>query len=175
MHILLGLLGSIVTILWLLHQLGIDLGGMNPFGWRRRRAWRNKFEANPIFALEDPREIAAVLIAGVAKIDGDLSADEKRGLLAELEETLSMSPKAASELLSSTVFLLGDMHVVNAQLDELLARYREHLAADQIESLLEIAGRVAALDGGPTARQDELIAAIRQGFGSEAEPQGTWG
>ena len=57
MHILLGLLGTIVTILVLLYRLsdsGIDLGGLNPFSWRRQRAWRQKFAANPIFSLEDP-------------------------------------------------------------------------------------------------------------------------
>jgi len=30
MHIILGLLGSIVTILYLLDRLGIDIGGLNP-------------------------------------------------------------------------------------------------------------------------------------------------
>lgn len=40
MHIVLGLLGTLVTILWLLYRLaemGIDLGGLNPWAWRRRR------------------------------------------------------------------------------------------------------------------------------------------
>jgi len=69
MHILLGLLGTIVTILVLLYRLsdsGIDLGGLNPFSWRRQRAWRQKFAANPIFSLEDPRAVAAVLLVGSA-------------------------------------------------------------------------------------------------------------
>ena len=93
MHILLGLLGTIVTLLVILYRLadvGIDLGGLNPFAWRRRRAWRQKFESNPIFALSDAREIAAVLLTGVAKIDGDLSAEEKRELLREFETSFSM-------------------------------------------------------------------------------------
>jgi len=43
MHFILGLLGTIVTILILLNRLadaGIDLGGLNPFLWHRRRKWR---------------------------------------------------------------------------------------------------------------------------------------
>ena len=70
MHVLLGLLGTIVTILVLLYRLsdiGINLGGLNPFSWRRRRAWQQKLEANPIFSLEDPREVAAVLLVGTAE------------------------------------------------------------------------------------------------------------
>ena len=31
MQVIIGLLGSIVTILFLLDRLGIDLGGFNPF------------------------------------------------------------------------------------------------------------------------------------------------
>ena len=40
MHIILGALGSIVTILYMLDRLGIDIGGLNPFYWYRRRAFR---------------------------------------------------------------------------------------------------------------------------------------
>ena len=45
MPYLLGFLGLLVTVLILLSRLadaGIDLGGLNPFLWRRRRAWRQK-------------------------------------------------------------------------------------------------------------------------------------
>jgi hypothetical protein len=178
MHILLGLVGSIVTILVILHRLadlGIGLGGLNPFLWRRRRSWRQKFEANPIFALEDPREIAAVLLTGVAKIDGDLSAGEKRALLDEFEHTFSMNPKMASELLASTVYLLGNLEVLHGQPDELFERYRERLAPEQITSLLEITERIAALNGGPTPNQSALVTAVRRALAPVAEPQGTWG
>jgi uncharacterized tellurite resistance protein B-like protein len=175
MHVLLGLLGSLVTILYLLDRLGIDIGGLNPFAWRRRRSWRQKFEANPIFSLSDPRDMAAVMLVGVAKIDGDLTAGEKLGLLTEFERAFSLSAKAASELLSSTVYLLGDMQVLSHQAEELLGRYREHLAPDQINSLLEMIDRIAALDGEPTSHQVALVELIRQTFGSDSAPQGTWG
>lgn len=178
MHILLGLIGSIVTILVIMYRLadiGVDLGGLNPFLWRRRRSWRQKFEANPIFALEDPREIAGVLLTGVAKIDGDLSADEKRSLLDEFETTLKLSPKEASELLASTGYLLGNLDVLREQRDELFGRYRERLAPDQTESLLEMTARIAALDGGPTAQQSDFVAAARTALAPGGEPEGTWG
>ena len=76
MHILLGLLGSIVTILFLLDRLGIDLGGLNPFGWRRRRAWAKKYGGDPIYSVEDPIHVAALLVIGAAKINGDLTATQ---------------------------------------------------------------------------------------------------
>ena len=59
MPAILGLLGTIVTILWLLYRLaemGIDLGGLNPFLWRRRRKWKKHYEANPIYKIDSPME-----------------------------------------------------------------------------------------------------------------------
>ena len=174
MHIL-GLLGTLVTLLFLLDRLGIDLGGLNPFAWRRRRAWRQKYEANPIYSLDDPRAIAAVLLVGVAKIDGDLTAEERSTLLEEFENTFTMSAKAASELMSSTVFLLGDMQVLRNQAGELLTRFKERLAADQVSSLLAMIDRVAAVGGEPSARQSELVAQIRAALDPQPSSQGTWG
>jgi uncharacterized tellurite resistance protein B-like protein len=178
MHILLALLGTLVTILVLLYRLadiGIGLGGLNPFAWRRRRAWRQKFEANPIFSLDDPREIAAVLLAGLAKIDGDLSAEEKQSLLQEFEGSFSLPPKRASELLSSTVFMLGDLQVVSSQLDELIARYRERLDAAQIESLLSMLERMAQVGGAPSPRQETMLESIRAALATAPPAKGTWG
>ena len=42
MHVILGILTALITVLYLLDRMGIDLGGMNPFYWRRRRAWAKK-------------------------------------------------------------------------------------------------------------------------------------
>jgi len=173
MHIL-GLLVTLTTLLYLLDRLGVDIGGLNPFAWRRRRAWRQKFDANPIFSLSDPREIAAVLLVGVAKIDGDLTAEERQQLLDEFANAFSMSAKAASELLSSTVFLLGDMQVLNSQATELLQRYQERLAQNQIDSLLGMIERVASIGGQTSPQQSELVAQIRAALAPDMSARGTW-
>ena len=78
MHIVIGFLAALVTIFYLLDRLGIDLGGFNPFHWRRRRAGSKKYQSDPIFSIEDPMHVAAILILGAAKLDGDLSAEQKR-------------------------------------------------------------------------------------------------
>jgi hypothetical protein len=96
MHIVLGLLGSIVTILYLLDRLGIDLGGLNPFYWQRRRAWAKKYEGDPIHSVEDPMHVAAILIVGAAKLNGDLSAEQKRVALEQAESMLQMMVEVVS-------------------------------------------------------------------------------
>ena len=81
MHIVLGALTTIVTILWLLHRLaemGIDLGGLNPWYWRRRRAWRKKYEGDPIYAVEDPIDVAAIFVIGADRDSNCGGIDQRR-------------------------------------------------------------------------------------------------
>ena len=164
MHIVLGALALIVTALIVLNRLadaGIDLGGLNPFLWRRRRAWRNKLEGNPLFHLTDPQEVAAVLAVGVAKIDGDMSADEKRALLREFGTTFGLGSRQAAELLGSSVYLLGDPKVLLEQLDSVLQGSADKFTSDQVVSSLAMLERVASSAGAPSGTQRGLIEAIR--------------
>jgi uncharacterized tellurite resistance protein B-like protein len=177
LHIILGLLGAIVAILVLLYRLadaGIDLGGLNPFLWRRRRSWRQQFEANPIFSLEDPKDLAAVLAVGMAKIDGDMSAEEKRALLGEFEATFALGANSASDLLASSAHLLGDARVLQTQLGDVLAERRDLFSPEQIDSLLAMLERIANVDGAPTQRQRTLLDGIREHL-VPPSPHGTWG
>ena len=178
MHIILGALGSIVTILVLLHRLadlGIDLGGLNPFLWRRRRAWRSKYHANPVYSLEDPLAIAGVLLLSAAKIDGDLSVEERHALLDEFESTFALGPKEASDLLASSAYLLGDGGDFREQLAEALARYKGHLSAEQVESLLGIMERVTAVDARASEQKRAFVDTVRAALAPPDAPRGTWG
>lgn len=178
MHIILGALGLIVTILFLLSRLadaGIDLGGLNPFLWKRRRAWRRKVEGNPIFGIQDPKDLAAVLVVGVAKVDGDMSAEEKQAVLGQFERVLGLKPRVAAELLGSSAFLLGDAKILQTQLDAIIANARERMNPAQVNSVLAMMEKVAAASGAPSAQQQRMIAEVRAVLGPPPAPQGTWG
>jgi hypothetical protein len=175
-HIVLGALALIITLLILLNRLadaGIDLGGLNPFLWHRRRKWRGQFDANPLFLISDPKEIAAVLAVGVAKIDGDMTVEDKRALLQEFESTFAMKPRGASELLGSSVHLLGDPAILVTHLDTVLARGREKFTSEQVMSTLAMLERIAGASSSPSQRQRELIDAVRARL-SSMRPAGTW-
>ena len=177
MHILLALLGAIVTILVLLSRLadaGISLGGLNPFLWRRRRAWRTKYEANPLFTLEDPMAIAALLALGVAKAEGDMSADERRALLGEFETTFSRTPRQASELLTASAHLLGDGQAFRERIDDVLTNAKERLSGAQLDSVLPLLERVAAIGGAASAQRRQLLDLIRNGLAPAQAQNSTW-
>jgi uncharacterized tellurite resistance protein B-like protein len=177
MPVIIGMLGSIVTILWILYRLaemGITLGGLNPFLWRRRRAWRNKYEANPLFSLTEPLDLTALLAVATAKADGDMSAAERHALLAEFEKTFSLTTRKASELLTASVHLLGDGMTLRAKLEELLLKCRERFSEAQRASALELLERVAVASGRASAQQLELIARVRAVLSPELAQKGTW-
>jgi len=175
MPYLLGFLGLIVTVLILLSRLadaGIDLGGLNPFLTRRRRAWRQKFEANPLFGLDRPMDAAAVLAVGVAKADGDMSAEQKQALLAAFQQTFDIDLRAAEELLTSSAHLVGDGRILRDQVHDVIGRSKDQFTDSQIESTLSLLEEIAAVEGA-TGRQRELISHVESAL-HDQPTSGTW-
>jgi len=175
MHILLGLLGTAVTILYLLDRLGIDLGGLNPFYWRRRRAWARKYDGDPIYSVEDPIHVAALLIVGAAKLDGDLTVEQKQAAIAQFEETFSLGSRAAAELVTSATHLLGAPQVIDAQLAGLIDRHKDRFSPEQVASIVEMMTRVASAGSEPGERQREYISGFRSQFRFTEKREGPWG
>jgi tellurite resistance protein len=163
MHIVIAALGSLVTILWLLHRLaemGIDLGGLNPWAWRRRRKWRSAYEANPIFAITSPMDLTALLIAATAKADGDMSSDEKAVILEMFQGEFHLSERDAASLLASSTHLLGKGDEVRDGLVDVMRPAKESFTVSQARSALAMIERIASVGETTTAAQDDLVARI---------------
>ncbi|MGB5256479.1 MAG: TerB family tellurite resistance protein [Woeseiaceae bacterium] len=173
MHIVLGLLGSIISILYLLDRLGVDIGWLNPWSWRRRRAWAKKYEGDPIYSIEDPIHVAAILIVGVAKLEGDLSAEQKAAVLTQFKETFSLDSRAASELLGSATHLLGAPQVIGTQLDGVANRNSHTFKPDQAESMIDMIQQIASVGGAMSDAQREFVDRLRSHFASPRQ-KGTW-
>ena len=174
MHVLIGLLGSLVTLLYLLDRLGIDIGGMNPFYWYRRRAFARKYGADPIFSIEDPIHVASLLIIGAAKLEGDLTAEQRSIAQNEFEKNFKLDVTEASGLFGSAAHLLAAPQLLENQLNKLADKHKTLFTGDQAESLVQIMTTVASSGGSLSATQREFIDGIREQFGEKAEPQGTW-
>ena len=107
MHIIISLLGTIITILILLNRLaeaGISLGGLNPFLWRRRQKWKKQYEGNPIYQIDSPLDLAALLATATAKADGDMSSDEKKALLDLFQNEFNVDRKGLQNCLYQVLF-----------------------------------------------------------------------
>ena len=174
MHVIIGVLTGLVTIFYLLDRLGIDIGGLNPFYWRRRRAWAKKYQGDPIYSIEDPMHVAAVLIVGAAKLDGDLTAESKKAALLQFKNRFSLETSSASELLGSAAHLLGSPQVIDTQLNGVVEKNHGRFSREQAASMIEMMTEVAAADGELSPRQKEFIDALRNRYLAADKEQGSW-
>lgn len=177
MHIILGILGSIVTILYLLTRLtnlGLDFSWLNPFHWRRRRAWAKKYQGDPIYTVEDPTQVAALLIVGAAKLEGDLTAEQKKMAMRRFESKFSLDMGGASDLLGSASHLLGAPQVIEGQLQGLADRNTKTFSLEQSESMIQMMIEVASADGDLSIKQRGYIDGIRSHFIAPEIREGTW-
>ena len=144
---ILAILGFIVTILILLNRLanaGIDLGGLNPFLWHRRKKWKDKLEGNPIYQIDSPMDVVGLYMLAVVKADGDLSKEDKSHLLKLYSENFHLSDKEASALLTASSHLLGDgeeaQQNVAKVFEKSLANFRQSQITSTKELIREAAG-----------------------------------
>jgi tellurite resistance protein len=178
MHIVIGFLSSLVALLWVLYRLeemGISLGGLNPFYWRRRRAWRKKYEADPIYSLEDPMEVAAAVVIAIAKLDGDISASQKTAATREFANAFALDDKGALQLYGAVSHMLGQPQVIDKQISGLLERHRNLFTTEQIESVLAMMTAVASADGSLSDNQKTYLSEFRNRVSVPVKTaQGTW-
>ncbi len=172
MHIILGALGVIVTILILLNRLsenGIDIGWLNPFAWKRRREWAKKYHANPIYSLSSPMEVTALLMVALAKSEGEMSAAQKQEIKDKFREVFHLDEDRSAGLLSSSSFLLKeDLQAVKDMPS------MPHFSESQAASALELMMHIANFEGPANSFQNEIIKHFRQSFSEKLATSSEW-
>lgn len=177
MHFILGLLGAIVTILVLLSRLadaGISLGGLNPFLWKRRKNWQQQYSANPIFSVESPMEASALLLTAAAKIDGDISQEQKVFLLDVFKNEFHRSEKEAAGLFTSSAYLLGDGQAVQNSLEKVLKPSLPKFTESQAGSTVDLLKRLCELDANPSELRGDFVTKIKNQLLEPFKKQGPW-
>lgn len=173
MQVILGFLTAIVTVLYLLDRMGVSLGGLNPFHWYRRRAFKEKYGSDPVYAIEDPIHVASLLVLGAAKLDGDLTSEQKRVAKEQFESEFSLDSREASQLFGSAAYLLAAPQLIETQLNKLADRNKDRFSPDQARSVVHMMVEVASAGGEMSKAQTEFIEKVRSEFVQE-EKQGTW-
>jgi uncharacterized tellurite resistance protein B-like protein len=174
MHIFVAFLGALVSLFYLLDRLGIDIGGFNPFHWHRKRKWSQQYHGDPIYSVEDPLHIAALLILGAAKLDGIVSAEQKHVALERFASVFSLEAKEATELVGSAIHLLGAPQVIDAQLQGLADKNKNCFTQEQAGSMLMLMAEVVSADGEISDAQSDFIENMRTHFVPPQQNQGTW-
>ncbi len=177
MHIILGVLGTIVTILVLLNRLaeaGIDLGGLNPFLWNKRRKWLKKLHGNPIYQIDSPLDAAALLATATAKSDGDMSSEEKRTLLNLFQNEFSMSKRDSAELLIASAYLLGNGEELRNNLEKVINPSLASFTEDQAASTVKLLDEVCAVDASGGDLKREFADQVKRIFDKQFMPKRKW-
>ena len=177
MHVILGILGTAVTILWLLHRLaemGIDLGGLNPFLWRRRRKWTKYHDANPIYKIDSPLDATALLMTATAKADGEMSSEENHEILSMFNKEFNLTKRDSAALLISSSHLLGRGEEVRDNLKAVLKPSLDNFTAEQSQSAIELINKVSNVGGSASELQSQLINNVSTILGELNKPKGKW-
>jgi uncharacterized tellurite resistance protein B-like protein len=160
MHIIMGILGSVITILVLVNQLsrtGIDITKFNPFSWYRRNKWQKKYHADPAFSLDRPMEAVAGLLYVMAKCSGEISREQKEYILYLFQNEFRLSEDKARELLSSSSFLLKDEDQIIDHLKDFLKPSLARFDDEKRASTLDLLQKVADCEGDRTSKQEEFL------------------
>jgi len=149
LHIIIAAITAIAGLIWALNSLqrsGFDLNSLNPWYWARRKRWENK-QINPLYAVDSPRELAALLMFAALKLTGDPTSEQKQNLLSLYRKTLHYTDKEALEMYSVCSHLLNTDPNYLQKIPSIVAPSLESISDDQrlsilsgIESVIEFGG-----------------------------------
>ena len=177
MHVIIAAITAIAGLFWALNSLqrsGFNLNALNPFLAYRRWKWTRTHGAKPIYRLERPMDVAAVLLLGIAKADGTITSDQKKILLEMYQREFEISRDEASDLLLASSHLIRDEIYLVDHLSKILAPSAQRFEPDAIESLLRMMRHVAALDGSINTEQQKLIDATEKFFAEKSPKSQRW-
>jgi hypothetical protein len=163
MHIILALLSSMIGLIWALTALqrsGFSLDSINPFAWYRKRQWLKVYREKPIYNLGEPIDVAALLLLGVVKCEGEISAEQKRELLSIFEHDFHLSNAEASDLLLASSHLIRNEIYIADDLAKILEKSANRITDAQIQSVLTLLNRMGTLESPLNDEQKKLITGV---------------
>jgi len=177
MHIVIGALSAFAGLIWAivaLQRSGFNPDSINPFLWYRRAQWRRKYGIKPIYNLSEPMDVAALMILGIAKCEGEISREQKQAIQGMFETEFHLDRNTAADLLLASSHLLRDEIYLVDNLDKILARSATSFSAGQVSSLLGMMQQIGTLESTLNDEQHKLLDATRQYFRKHADISGTW-
>ncbi len=174
---IIAILTAITGIFWALYRLqnsGVDLNAFNPFFWLRRKRWQNQINTQPIHLIENPIEAAALLIVATAKLDGEITREQKNLIVQLFMDEFSTTEKVATDLYASASYALKDIVNIVDDVRLILAPSKSAFKPNHIEALLEMMLKVASTESLPNKTQSALIVEVKKQLTSNKEEKLTW-
>lgn len=177
MHIVLAALSALAGLIWALVALqrsGFNPDSINPFLWWRRSRWRRQYAIPPLYRLDDPMDVAAVLILGTAKCEGEISTGQKRAIQALFEHEFKLDADAAADLLLASAHLIRDEIYLVDKFDRILECSSQRFTPEQATSLLGMMTRIGTQESPLNEEQRKLITTTERYFERRFVRQQAW-
>lgn len=163
MHIVLAVLTALGTIGFLLWRINIGLQAgreihdeISAFG--RRSSWRRKLNtSDPVAEIGDPRESAAVLMLGVARADGDVTAEQRAAILGQIKIHFNMAGKDAEDLFAHSLWLTQNAADISGRMRKITDPVFMQCTVREQEELKQMLQTIALVGGAPSILQEEIL------------------
>jgi len=172
-----AILTALTAFIWALYRLhtsGFDLNAFNPFHLLRRLKWQNQINNRPIYSIENPMEAAALLLVATAKLDGEITREQRNFILQLFITEFDVTEIAANELYAASSYLLKDINNIIPEVSLILEPCKAVFKPNHITTLLEMLEKVAASENSPTVAQSELIVEVRKHLAPGKDEKFNW-
>ncbi len=167
MHIIIGFLVAVGTILFALNRLqanGLDLNVFNPFTWFRRHKWQQKHGAKALHSIDNPMEVAATFLVGIVALEGEITIEQRDFIFKIFTDEFGVSHEGAGELYASASYLIKDEIDLSGQVRHIVAHCRSRFDQEMVNSLVVYLNKIANFDNEACYFQQSLITAIEHEF-----------
>lgn len=174
MHILVGLLtllGLIAVWWWRIRAAGqaaqeIGQATDDVQAALRRFKYKRKAGQHPAEAIDDPRLAASGIMTAVAKLKGDLTADQMNQIRVECRAAFCKNQAEADDVAAYGRWLASQSQDPDDAIRRLAPIVRDRAEAEAHGDLVRMLERVAAVEGGrPNDLQDAAIGRVRSTLG----------
>lgn len=157
--------------LWIMEALrrnGLSINSLisalNPFSALHRARWRNKLNANPLYMMDDPRDVMGVLLISLIKSTGEITTEQKQLVLRTLRKQFNFDAEEASHHFAHASFLMRDAVDIIADAQKIIKPLIGTCTPTQIISVETMLTQVSTEEGRtePNAYQKALIAKVMQ-------------
>lgn len=160
----LGGLAGIIFLVTRIYRAGRDAHDMasDIRGALRRGQWNGKSQGSLIDGIDDPREAAAILMVQIASYDGEVTARQKARMKELMAEVFDSDDAMGEGLYSFGRMAIGQINDAANSLSRLMRPIKAHLTLGEMKDLVRMLESVSEVEGPPTERQRDLVAAVRR-------------
>ena len=171
---ILGLVITFTMAMEALRRFGIDVGWLNPLTFFHRRAWRKKVITPPLYALDHPVDVVAVLALATVQTTGAITVEQKAGVQALLRDQLAPGDADATNLWVASAHLLRNRPLDVSEVPAVLARSADKFTDYHVQTLKAVMRSAALIEPPVNPAQQQLIDAVDACFAKKQAASGPW-